>query len=152
MLQNKISRLLSTSYTDGGTRDALVALDDRITDNTASIRRSLRANTEAEVIKANGEALKKFAPLVAQIQASGNTIADLNHKFTLMQQLVNTCKNDTRHVVSEGSELMAQQENISKKRDLLKRYTDAFVLTEREMDILKGNDEVPFEWQPGGCH
>ncbi|KAG5363095.1 Conserved oligomeric Golgi complex subunit 6 [Yarrowia sp. B02] len=144
VLQNKISRLLSTSYTDGGTRDALVALDDRISDNTASIRRSLRANTEAEVIKANGEALKKFAPLVTQIQASGDTIADLNHKFTLMQQLVNTCKNETRHVVSEGSELMAQQENISKKRDLLRRYTDAFVLTEKEMDVLKGNDEVPF--------
>lgn len=140
VLQNKISRLLSTSYTDGGTRDALLALDDRVTENTAAARRSLRASTEAEVIRANGEALKKFAPLVTQIQAAGDAVNELNGLFVRMQQLVQSSKQDTRHVVSEGADLMAQQEAIGRKRDMLARYTDAFVLSDSEVAILRGEN------------
>lgn len=65
LLSLKLSEILSTSYADSSTRDALQLLGERIQENTPEMRRQFRANVEAEVIEANGQVLEQFSKIAS---------------------------------------------------------------------------------------
>lgn len=68
-LSNKLTSVLSTSYTDPESRDALEALDGRGVKNSAETRRRLRLNLQREVIECNGDIVKDFGA-VAEVGLS----------------------------------------------------------------------------------
>ena len=59
-LSNKLTSVLSTSYTDPEIRDALETLDKRGIKNSAETRRGLRLNLQREVIECNGDIIRDF--------------------------------------------------------------------------------------------
>ena len=68
-LSNKISSVLSASYTDTEIRDALRTLDERHIKNSAETRRNLRLDIQKEVIERNGNVIKDFSR-VAEVRSS----------------------------------------------------------------------------------
>ncbi len=67
-LSNKLTAVLSASYTDPEIRDALETLDRRGVKNTAETRRRLRLNLQREVIECNGDVIKDFGA-VAEVRS-----------------------------------------------------------------------------------
>lgn len=59
-LSNRLTSVLSSSYTDSDIRDALSILDDREIHNTAETRRTLRLDIQKEVIDTNGKIIQDF--------------------------------------------------------------------------------------------
>lgn len=68
-LSNKLTSVLSTSYTDPEIRDALQTLDKRGLKNSAETRRRLRLNLQKEVIEYNGDIIEDFG-VVAEVGLS----------------------------------------------------------------------------------
>jgi len=68
-LSNKLTSVLSTSYTDPEIRDALQTLDKRGLKNSAETRRRLRLNLQKEVIECNGDIIEDFGA-VAEVGLS----------------------------------------------------------------------------------
>ena len=132
----KIASILSTSYSDASIRQALQSLDHRVVKNTGETRRHLRSNTEADVIRANGVALKEFSPLIDRLESLGETIQTLNTIFTSMEALVARADNDTKGPVKETSKLMEQKNNVQVKQAILSAFKSKFVISEKEADIL----------------
>jgi hypothetical protein len=62
-LSNKVTSVLSASYTDREIQDALEALDLRKLPNTAETRRQLRLAVQGEVLKCNGEIIDSFGAI-----------------------------------------------------------------------------------------
>lgn len=63
---NKLTSVLSASYTDFDIRDALETLDRRGVKNTPETRRQLRLDVQKEVIECNGAVIKDFG-VVAEV-------------------------------------------------------------------------------------
>lgn len=145
----KIAGILSTSYTDASIRMALLSLDKKIEKNTGEVRRHLRSNTEADVIRANGAALKEFSQLINRLEGLGQTIEKLNTTFKGMESLVSKADNDTKSAVEETKDLIKQQNNIKIKQAILSAFKAKFVITERQAEILTSSshpiDENFFE-------
>ena|SRR5436190_18888925 len=59
-LSNKLTTILSSSYSDLDIRDALGILDDRKITNSAETRRQLRLDVQREIIECNGEIIREF--------------------------------------------------------------------------------------------
>lgn len=57
---NKLTSVLSVSYADSDTRDALEILDGKRLSNTAETRRRLRLDAQKEVIDCNGAIVQDF--------------------------------------------------------------------------------------------
>lgn len=136
----KISGILSTSYNDASIRMALLALDHRIDKNTGETRRHLRYNTEAEVIKANGAALKDFGPLISRLEGLGQTIEKLNKSYDKMEKLATQAENDTRSTVEATDKLMKQSEGTKIKQAILAAFKAKFVISEKEAEILTSSN------------
>ena len=66
ILSNKLTGVLSSSYTDSEIRDALRTLDRKGVHNTPEARRRLRSDLQKEVIDCNGGIVKEFG-LVAEV-------------------------------------------------------------------------------------
>lgn len=62
-LSNRLTSVLSTSYTDPEIRDALETLDRRGIRNSAETRRRLRVKLQREVILCNGDIIKDFGTI-----------------------------------------------------------------------------------------
>lgn len=59
-LSNKLTGVLSVSYTDSDIRDALRLLDQQQVNNTPDTRRQLRSNLQKEVIQCNASIIEEF--------------------------------------------------------------------------------------------
>lgn len=59
-LSNKLTGVLSVSYTDSEIRDALRLLDQKQVSNTPDTRRQLPLNLQKEVIECNAGIVKEF--------------------------------------------------------------------------------------------
>ena len=59
-LSNKLSRVLSVSYTDSEISDALRLLDHKNAANTPHLRRNLRLDLLKDVIESNASIIKDF--------------------------------------------------------------------------------------------
>lgn len=66
-LTNKLSSVLSSSYTDPEIRDALRLLDERGLQNDEDTRRDLKANSQRDVIKCNAMIVDDFGQ-VAEVR------------------------------------------------------------------------------------
>lgn len=66
-LSNKLTSILSASYTDFEIRDGLETLDKREIKNTPDTRRRLRLDVQKEVIECNGDIIKDFGA-VAEVR------------------------------------------------------------------------------------
>lgn len=132
----KIASILSTSYTDASVRMALLSLDHRIEKNTGETRRHLRSNTEADVIRANGVALKDFTPLIDRLEGLGETIQKLNTSYNTMEKLAKKADNDTREIVEETGKLLEQDESVQIKQGILNAFKSKFVISSKEAELL----------------
>ena len=68
---NKLTSVLSVSYTDSETRSALQILDSRNQKNTPETRRRLRLDAQKEVIDCNGAITQDFGK-VAEVSETGH--------------------------------------------------------------------------------
>lgn len=68
-LSNRLTSVLSASYTDSDIRAALGQLDERGIRNTAETRRTLRLDIQKEVIDSNGKIIQDFGK-VADVSSS----------------------------------------------------------------------------------
>lgn len=59
----KLTSVLSASYSDADIRNALVVLDSRLPQNSADSRRQLRIKVQADVIQTNGMIVKDFSKI-----------------------------------------------------------------------------------------
>ena len=59
-LSNKVTSVLSASYADTETRDALDTLDKKEIQNTPEFRQRLRLDVQKEVIECHGAIVKDF--------------------------------------------------------------------------------------------
>ena len=62
-LSQKLSSVLSTSYADADIRDALRALDRRLTHNSPDSRRQLQINIQYDVIQTNAAIVNEFSKI-----------------------------------------------------------------------------------------
>lgn len=136
VFSQKIASILSTSYTDASLRMALQSLDHRIDKNTGEIRRHLRSNTEADVIRANGVALKDFSLLIERLEGLGRTIQKLNTSFNTMENLVAKANQDTIGPVEASARLVEENRNVQIKQAVLNAFKSKFVVSDLESEIL----------------
>lgn len=61
--QQRLSSILSASYSDSEIRNALQVLDSRFTANSPDSRRQLRVDVQAEVIQSNARIVQEFAKI-----------------------------------------------------------------------------------------
>lgn len=61
--QQRLSSILSASYSDAEIRNALQVLDSRFTANSPDSRRQLRVDVQAEVIQSNAHIVQEFAKI-----------------------------------------------------------------------------------------
>ena len=59
----KLTSVLSASYSDAEIRDAISILDGRLTRNTPDARRQLRASSQADVIRTNAAIVREFSKI-----------------------------------------------------------------------------------------
>ena len=59
----KLTSVLSASYSDADIRDALLVLDPRLAQNTPDSRRQLRVNVQADVIQTNAAIVREFSKI-----------------------------------------------------------------------------------------
>ncbi|KAK7207778.1 oligomeric Golgi complex subunit 6 [Myxozyma melibiosi] len=136
LLSLKLSEILSTSYTDSNTRDALQLLGERIQENTPEMRRQFRANVEAEVIEANGQVLEQFSKIAMQLQEIGNTISNMNSIVGKLSNDVAESRAQTKDLFKEEEKLSSARNEIVMKQAVLDAVKAHFVLSENEIEIL----------------
>ncbi|VVT43559.1 uncharacterized protein SAPINGB_P000041 [Magnusiomyces paraingens] len=132
----KIASILSTSYTDPSVRQAITSLDSRVRENTGYARRHLRYNTEAEIIAANGLALKDYSKLINKLETIGSTITQLTQSFNDMQTKTTVANSTTDVLLTEAKKLIDQRDSIKVKQVLLDAFKAKFVVSEPEIQIL----------------
>lgn len=137
VIANKIASVLSVSYTDQSMRQALESLDSRMKQgNTTSARRHLRSNTEAEIIKANGQFLKSFSHITEQIREIGTTVESLNAQYAQMHRAITQSTRSSGRLAKEAAELKDKQDQVASKKALLDAFDTTFVVSESEIEVL----------------
>jgi conserved oligomeric Golgi complex subunit 6 len=76
-LSNRLTSVLSASYTDSDIRDALGTLDKRGIQNTAERRRQIRLDVQKEVLDCNGEIVADFGK-VAEVRGTASLKTSLD--------------------------------------------------------------------------
>lgn len=132
----KVTDILSTSYTDSSFRQALAALESKVDKNTSEVRRNLRSDTENDVIKANGLALKEFKGLVEKLESLGKTVEKLNETFDSMEKTAKKAETDTKSTVNDTDILLKEQNKLRIKQAILTAFKKKFVIPKEEVDIL----------------
>lgn len=132
----KIASILSTSYTDPSVRQAISSLDSRLRENTSYSRRHLRYNTEAEIISANGLALKDYSKLIDKLETLGSTIAELTTSFNSMSITTAEACNATDSLLKDANSLTEEHDDIKVKQLLLDAFKAKFIVSEPEIQIL----------------
>lgn len=61
--QQRLSSILSASYSDAEIRNSLQVLDSRFTANSPDSRRQLRVEVQAEVIQSNARIVQEFSKI-----------------------------------------------------------------------------------------
>ncbi|KAL8941212.1 MAG: hypothetical protein Q9216_002389 [Gyalolechia sp. 2 TL-2023] len=135
-LSNKISGVLSVSYTDSEIRDALHLLDSKKVQNTPNLRRKLRLDLQKEVINCNASIVKDFGQVAEQLRRVGSTISGLNRCCEDMRRQLAAARQENGPVLDEASQLLAQRQDLEKKKQLLDAFNKHFVLSDDELRVL----------------
>ncbi|KAL8841332.1 MAG: hypothetical protein Q9170_000962 [Blastenia crenularia] len=140
-LSNKLTGVLSASYADSEIRDSLHFLDLKNVQNTPDLRRKLRQDLQKEVIDCNGSIVKEFGQVAEQLKRIGSTIASLNKCCEDMRRHVAAARRENAPVLDEASTLLAQREDLEKKKRLLGAFNKYFILSEEELMVLTSTTE-----------
>lgn len=140
-LQNRVSSVLSASYADLEIRDALSILDERGLQNTADTRRNLRLRVQEELIQCNGEIVKDFGQVAAQLKRIGTAIADLNSSCAEMRRHIAASNRETGPMLDEAKTILAEKRQVETKQQLLDAFTAHFVVSDSELAALTSTAE-----------
>ncbi|MCJ1307775.1 Golgi transport complex subunit 6 [Agyrium rufum] len=135
-LSNRLGSILSASYADGETRDALKILDERQLTNSAEARRNLRLDIQREVISCNGDIIKDFGQVAKQLRRIGSTIENLNRCCQDMRSHIQAANREVAPIVEEAAPLFAQQREVEVKRKLHDAFKAHFIIPEEELTAL----------------
>lgn len=72
-LSNRVTNVLSASYSDLEIREALNTLDSRTIQNNQETRRQLRLDVQREIIQCNGNVIKDFGQVARVSMTHGIT-------------------------------------------------------------------------------
>ncbi|KAL8784156.1 MAG: hypothetical protein Q9213_004130 [Squamulea squamosa] len=141
-LSNKLTGILSVSYADSEIRDALRLLDLKNVQNTPDLRRSLRHDLQKEVIDCNGSIVQEFGQVAEQLKRIGSTISSLNACCEDMRRQLAAARQENAPVLDEACALLAQKENVEKKKQLLDAFNKHFILPDDEIAVLTSTTEA----------
>ncbi|KAL8990429.1 MAG: hypothetical protein Q9177_000916 [Variospora cf. flavescens] len=140
-LANKVTRVLSVSYADSEIRDALRFLDSENVQNTPELRRGLHWDLQREVIDCNSSIVKEFGQVAEQLKRIGTTISSLNRCCEDMRRHVAAARQENAPVLEEASTLLAQRQDLEKKKQLLDAFNKHFILSDEELMVLTSTTE-----------
>ncbi|OCK81974.1 oligomeric Golgi complex subunit 6 [Lepidopterella palustris CBS 459.81] len=140
-LSNRITSVLSASYSDLEIRNALETLDARGIRNTPETRRQLRLDVEKEVIQCNGEIVKDFGQVAEQLKRIGTAIASLNKCCADMRIHITAANRETGPVLEEVTTLMNQKRNVETKQRVLDAFNSHFIISDSESTVLTSTAE-----------
>lgn len=140
-LTSRITTVLSASYADLEIRDAIETLDARGFANTQDARRDLRLDLQQDVIACNGEIIKDFGEVAAQLKRIGNAINSLNKCCADMRAQISTARRETGPVLEEATSLMLQKSQVETKQHVLDAFKSHFILSESELVVLTSSSE-----------
>ncbi|KAL9000845.1 MAG: hypothetical protein Q9169_000599 [Polycauliona sp. 2 TL-2023] len=135
-LSNKLSAVLSVSYADSEIRDALRLLDLKNTQNTAGLRRSIRADLQKDVIESNSNIVQEFGQVAEQLKHVGSIISSLNACCEDVRRQVAAARQQNAPILEEASTLLKEKRDLDKKHQLLVAFKKHFVLPEDELTVL----------------
>ncbi|KAL1956184.1 hypothetical protein VTO42DRAFT_7531 [Malbranchea cinnamomea] len=138
---NRLSSVLSSSFTDADIRDALRILDNRGIQNTAETRRTLRLDIQKEVIDTNGRIIRDFGEVAEQLRRIGAVISNLNAICQDMRKRIVLARQDAGPFLEEASALVDQKNEIETKEKLLDAFTKHYVLSDDELLLLTSSAE-----------
>ncbi|KAI4199493.1 MAG: hypothetical protein LQ350_004559 [Teloschistes chrysophthalmus] len=141
-LSNKLTGILSVSYTDSEIRDALRLLDQKQVSNTPDTRRQLRSNLQKEVIECNASIVKEFGQVAEQLKTIGSTISSLRRCCDVMRQQVAAARQENAPVLDEANALLDQKQSLEKKKQLLEAFNKHFLLPEDDILTLTSTNEA----------
>ncbi|KAL8695349.1 MAG: hypothetical protein Q9218_000108 [Villophora microphyllina] len=141
-LFNKLTGVLSISYTDSDIRDALRQLDQKQVKNTPHLRRQLRSNLQKEVIDCNGSIVKEFGRVAEQLENIGSTISSLKRCCEEMRQQVAAAHQETAPSLDEANTLLDQKQDLERKKQLLDAFNKHFMLPEEDLLTLTSTNEA----------
>lgn len=140
-LQNRITSVLSASYADLEIRDALDELDKRGLHNTADTRRNLRLDVQQELIECNGEIIRDFGQVAAQLKRIGAAIANLNNSCAEMRKHISAANRETGPMLDEAKTILADKRQVETKQQLLDAFKAHFVMADQDVATLTSTAE-----------
>ncbi|KAL8907855.1 MAG: hypothetical protein Q9207_001179 [Kuettlingeria erythrocarpa] len=140
-LANRLTSVLSVSYADSELRDALHFLDSTNAQITPEARRRLRWDLQKEGIQCNGNIVKDFGQVAEQLRRLGSTISSLNRRCDDMRRQVAAARQENAPVLEEASILLAQRQDLERKKQLLNAVNKHFVPTDEELMVLTSTTE-----------
>ncbi|KAH0609379.1 uncharacterized protein H6S33_012865 [Morchella sextelata] len=140
--QQRLSSVLSASYSDSEIRNALQVLDARFTDNSPDSRRQLRVDIQAEVIRSNAHIIEEFAKIAEQLKHIGTTLSTMNAVVSSLRTNVAAASSETAPILDEASELLSQKKDVETKEALLSAFTAHFVVSEEDVLVLTSSAET----------
>ncbi|KAL9011779.1 MAG: hypothetical protein Q9173_003408 [Seirophora scorigena] len=140
-LANKVTRVLSISYADAEIRDALRFLDTENVQNTPELRRRLRWDLQKKVIDCNNSIVKEFGQVAEQLKRVGSIISNLNRCCEDMRRQMAAARQENALVLDEASTLLAQRQDLEKKKQLLDAFNNHFILSDEELMVLTSATE-----------
>ncbi|OAP65439.1 hypothetical protein AYL99_01411 [Fonsecaea erecta] len=140
-LTAKLTSVLSASYADYETRDALRLLDERGVHNDEETRRDLKANAQKEVIDCNAQIVDDFGVVAEQLKRVGALLATLNTTCDSMRTHILAAKQESAPTLEEFSTLMTRKRDTEMKESLLTAFTNHFLISNQDLNILTSSAE-----------
>ncbi|KAL7268184.1 Golgi transport complex subunit 6 [Rhizina undulata] len=137
----RLSAILSASYSDADIRNALDVLDARFVSNSPDARRNLRVDVQHEVIQNNVQIIREFSQLSQQLRQIGSALSSINSVVSHMRTHVNRASSETAPVLDEASSLISQKKDIESKQLLLDAFINHFVVPEEDILVLTSSAE-----------
>ncbi|KAL8663838.1 MAG: hypothetical protein Q9202_003524 [Teloschistes flavicans] len=141
-LSNKLTGVLSVSYTDSDIRDALRLLDQQQVNNTPDTRRQLRSNLQKEVIQCNASIIEEFGHVAEQLKTIGSTISSLRKCCEEMRRQVVAARQENAPILDEANPLLDQKQSLEKKKQLLEAFNSHFMLPEDDILTLTSTNQA----------
>ncbi|KAF8477542.1 oligomeric Golgi complex subunit 6 [Kalaharituber pfeilii] len=141
-VSQKLTSILSASYSDADIRDALSVLDSRLSQNTPDSRRQLRIDVQADVIQTNASIIHEFTKIAEQLKQIGSALNVMNKACQDMRQHISAASSETAPILEEANTLMTQKQQVETKEQLLSAFTEHFVVSDEDIYILTSSAEL----------
>ncbi|ODA77203.1 hypothetical protein RJ55_06830 [Drechmeria coniospora] len=140
-LTEKVTAILSTSYSDVEFREALSLLDARGVENSAKSRRRVRLDLHKEVLDSNSSIIDEFGHIAEQLCRIKATLDKLNEGYDDMREGVIVAHAATMPALGEAKAHLDARSQVETKRKILESFKEHFVLTGEEIAALTSKSE-----------